>query len=304
MAQMSITEIITDVIAYIEQHIREPLSLDQLSHHTYISKYHLHRLFSSMTNKPLVSYIRKRKLSTSVQDLIHSHLKIIDIASEYGFGSEQSYIRAFKKTFGITPSRFRKHPSSITLTEPVNLYPFEEISNGIILPPVFVIHPQMKVVGIKQEMNFHQDVLEKELPRAIANQFYYKDRHTIKHAINEHIYLGISYVNLGKPHQCAYMSAVEVENFSQIPEGMTYETIPSNRYTVFRYIALKHPSQVSFSDFHSVWQFINRRWLVHTDVKRLNYHFEYINGHVASENYCEIDLYIPLKDATMHSFIE
>jgi len=68
----------------------------------------LQRLFRSAYNQPIGLYIRSFKLTASINDLLNTDSNILDIALGYGFNYEQSYIRAFKRKFGITPGKLRK----------------------------------------------------------------------------------------------------------------------------------------------------------------------------------------------------
>ncbi|HHW09397.1 MAG TPA: helix-turn-helix transcriptional regulator [Firmicutes bacterium] len=94
-------------IEYIEKNIKNNISLDDLAKASYMSKFHLSRVFQSITGYPPIEYARARKLTCSLNELIHTDRKISDIAQEYGFDHEQSYIRAFKRHFGMTPAQFR-----------------------------------------------------------------------------------------------------------------------------------------------------------------------------------------------------
>jgi AraC family transcriptional regulator len=56
----------------------------------------------------LAGYIRSRKLAVSLDDLLKTNSTLFNIALDYGFEYEQSYRRAFKHEFGITPGEYRK----------------------------------------------------------------------------------------------------------------------------------------------------------------------------------------------------
>jgi AraC family transcriptional regulator len=52
--------------------------------------------------------------------LLYTDKNILDIALDYGFDYEQSYIRAFKREFGITPGGLRKNGQMVKITPPFN----------------------------------------------------------------------------------------------------------------------------------------------------------------------------------------
>ncbi|UYO99245.1 helix-turn-helix transcriptional regulator [Oceanotoga sp. DSM 15011] len=70
--------------------------------------YHFHRIFNELTGETLKSYIRKRRLTEASKDLLNCNNSIIDIAFDYGFESQESFTRAFKKVFKVTPGKYRK----------------------------------------------------------------------------------------------------------------------------------------------------------------------------------------------------
>lgn len=96
-------ELIKNAVDCIELKINEPITLDGLSKELNLSKYHLLRLFKALTGKTLMEYVRGRKLTESLIELLNTRLKIIDIAMEYAFEYEQTYTRAFKGLFEFRP---------------------------------------------------------------------------------------------------------------------------------------------------------------------------------------------------------
>jgi len=93
---------------YIEEHIKEEITLEQLSALCFYSTHHYHRVFQSVIGIPVADYIKKRKLSVAAGEIIGTDKKIIDIALNYGFNSHETFSRAFKRIFDITPNDYRK----------------------------------------------------------------------------------------------------------------------------------------------------------------------------------------------------
>jgi len=84
--------IIPEEESYIEEGIKNNITAHILSERYNYSEIHLRRLFSFAFNKPISGYIRSRTLSESLNDLLNTDRNIIDIALEYGFDYENSYI--------------------------------------------------------------------------------------------------------------------------------------------------------------------------------------------------------------------
>jgi AraC family transcriptional regulator len=100
------------VFDFIERHLDDTLSLEQLSEVANFSPFHFHRQFSSYCGMPVGRYIQLMRLKRASYRLAFNPLeKIIDIALDAGFQNPESFSRAFKHVFKLTPSQFRKQPA-------------------------------------------------------------------------------------------------------------------------------------------------------------------------------------------------
>lgn len=63
---------------------------------------------SEVCGVTLGGYIRNRRLTLAGSELVNTNERIIDIALKYGYGSPESFTRAFSKFHGLTPSDARK----------------------------------------------------------------------------------------------------------------------------------------------------------------------------------------------------
>lgn len=99
------------VCDYIHNHLDEELSVERLSQVALFSKYHFHRQFSAYMGVNVSRFIQLVRLKrASYQLAFNPEQRIIDIALDAKFENPESFARAFKKTFGQTPSQFRKSP--------------------------------------------------------------------------------------------------------------------------------------------------------------------------------------------------
>ncbi|HGN0869997.1 TPA: helix-turn-helix domain-containing protein [Providencia alcalifaciens] len=99
--------IIMEIILWIENNIETKLTLDAVTSHSGYSKWHFQRMFRNYTGLALGAYIRARRLSCAAVALRMTNDSIFDIAIKYFFDSQQTFTRAFKQQFNITPSRYR-----------------------------------------------------------------------------------------------------------------------------------------------------------------------------------------------------
>jgi AraC family transcriptional regulator len=100
------TSLINNILEYIEENIHEKLSLNDIGVHFGISKYHFNRMFRTVSGITLKQYISARKLTESVKYIYKNDASIMDAAMEFGFEYPEVFSRAFKKQFGVSPSKF------------------------------------------------------------------------------------------------------------------------------------------------------------------------------------------------------
>ncbi|WP_310602580.1 helix-turn-helix domain-containing protein [Anaerosporobacter sp.] len=98
---------IFQVIEYMNEHIEEDLSLDDLCNVSCYTKSHLCYLFKFYIGETPNKYFFQQKLKYATSLLSESN-HVIDIALKIGYNSHESFSRAFKKEFGMTPIEYRE----------------------------------------------------------------------------------------------------------------------------------------------------------------------------------------------------
>jgi len=119
-------DVLEGVLAEIENNLKDGINADVLADEFSLSSVHLQRLFKQTFKKSIGTYIRSRKLSSSIGDLLYSGLKVQDIALEYGFSYEQAYILSFRREFGFTPGDLRRNRQLVKTTP--SIQPFVKSS--------------------------------------------------------------------------------------------------------------------------------------------------------------------------------
>jgi AraC family transcriptional regulator len=94
-------------IDYIEENLTEEISFKKVAKLACCSEYHFLRMFSFLAGVTLSEYIRRRRLTLAAFELVHSNIRIIDVAVKYGYNSPDAFTRAFGNLHGITPSEVR-----------------------------------------------------------------------------------------------------------------------------------------------------------------------------------------------------
>ncbi len=103
-------EPVLEILQYIQENIfdQENLKTQNLSDHFNISPNYMGRYFKKQTGETLQSYIVNYKLRLVETRLLHSDMRINEIAYELNFSDESHLNRLFKKYKGMNPSEFRK----------------------------------------------------------------------------------------------------------------------------------------------------------------------------------------------------
>lgn len=104
---MDYTEEIQKALFYIENNLYDEISLDSISKHVGLSKFHFQRVFKKQLNSGVYKYIQKRRISNASLLLLNSELKIIDIALISGFSSQEAFSRTFKLYYQLPPRQYR-----------------------------------------------------------------------------------------------------------------------------------------------------------------------------------------------------
>lgn len=103
-------------IEYINKNITAEITIEQCSKITDMSVPYYIEKFKQILGYSPYKYIKKRRLELSTQLLLRQN-RILDIAVDNGYGSNEAYTRAFLHEYGMTPSEYRKAGIKCTIEE-------------------------------------------------------------------------------------------------------------------------------------------------------------------------------------------
>jgi AraC family transcriptional regulator len=93
------------------------------------------------------------------------------------------------------------------------------------------------------------------------------------------------------------MPSVQVSGLIDIPKGMTGISIPAHKYVVFRFVGFFKPDEIKGRQVGRLLVHLYRKWIINSGFKSADQiRFEYIDTSLASDNYCELDIYQPVKE--------
>ncbi len=94
---------------YIDQHLHEKISMEELADYVNLNETYLSKLFRKETGCSVSEYIRDKKVEEAKALLRYSEKSSIEIATDLGFSSHSYFISVFKKVTGETPKEYRNH---------------------------------------------------------------------------------------------------------------------------------------------------------------------------------------------------
>lgn len=108
MVYLSKKRFIDSVEEYIDRHVSENITVEDLCAEFGISRRSLYDKMKQYTDSGVASFIRQKKLNHAKHLLNTTDMSIIDIADASGFSDYNYFLRLFKKNFGISPKQFTK----------------------------------------------------------------------------------------------------------------------------------------------------------------------------------------------------
>lgn len=124
-----IQTIVDEIDRCIQEYNDEALTLQFLSQRLGYSEFYTTRKFKEIAGMKFRDYLRHRKLAFALKEVRDSKKGILNIALDYGFSSHEAFTRAFKGTYGITPSEYRRNPKPVVLRTKIN--PFDRYFLGL-----------------------------------------------------------------------------------------------------------------------------------------------------------------------------
>ncbi|WCG82601.1 MDR efflux pump AcrAB transcriptional activator RobA [Pectobacterium sp. A5351] len=224
--------IIRDLLNWLESHLDQPLSLDNVAAKAGYSKWHLQRMFKDVTGHAIGSYIRARRLTKAAVALCLTSRPILDIALQYRFDSQQTFTRAFKKQFTQTPASYRRSDNWNTfgIRPPIRLGEFT-------LPqPEFIMLPETHLVGttqsyscrLEQISNFRTDI-----------RVHFWSQYLGETTSVPPVLYGLHHVrpSLEKEdeHEVLYTTAIEPQHVPEDLQAGTPIILPAGEYARFIY---------------------------------------------------------------------
>jgi len=282
----------------IEDGIKDSLTAARLAQIVPLSASHLQRLFRLAFEKPLAGYVRSRKLAASLEDLLRTDLRIIDIAQEYGFEHERTYIRAFKREYGITPGEARVSGDIVKILPPLRLLEKNRMGDGLFFGPEFVVIPTTHIVGRRHKVPYAESL---EMAPRVAKEFWLNDRESIESRKGDDVYIGLTRTPREMSDYSHYLPSVPVVGKGgDVPDGLYADTIPAGMYIKFHYVGQHHYFDLNMDVMNDMYEAIYD----YSESGKIggvidaagSIHFERIDEADAGDNICKLEWFAPVPE--------
>ncbi len=139
---------LNQVVEYIEEHLTEKLTLEEIATYAGVSDYHFRKIFYYLSGLTLSEYIKNRKLSEANKDLLNNE-RVTDVAFKYGYESLDGFTRAFKAWSGFLPSQVFKTGVSKSFPK---LSFYIDVKGGESMEYKLVEMPAFKFAGVSKRV--------------------------------------------------------------------------------------------------------------------------------------------------------
>jgi AraC family transcriptional regulator len=210
---------------FIESHLAEELTLDEIAGVAGISRFHMVRAFDAATGLSVMRYVRARRLSEAARALANGAPDILNVALDADYGSHEAFTRAFRDHFGVTPEAVRAatRVDNLMLQEPITM---DSTLIDDLQAPHFQTGKPLLVAGIGERYNC-------ESSAGIPGQWqrFNQSVENIPGRIG-HVAYGVC-CNGDDAGNFDYITGVEVSDFSDLPREFASVRIPGQKYAVF-----------------------------------------------------------------------
>jgi AraC family transcriptional regulator len=255
------------VLAYIDQHLEQPISLNTVADVAHFSPFHFHRLFSAWMGETFGDYLRRRRVEVAAMRLAaQPRTRILNIALSVGFGSAEAFTHAFKIWFGCSPTAWREQQYSLrnansnsgqvnskrsqALQAPFAEHEISQKPNKENIMKVTLVDRQPATIAYLRHLGPYGKPIarfwqETYVPWAVMNKLG-----------ADHARYGISHddPSITAPEQCRYDACAEVPSDFMATGGALKTTIPGGKYAVLKF-------KGTVGQVGEAWSALLRDWL-------------------------------------------
>ncbi len=238
----------------IEAHLDEDLDAGDVARAAGISQWHFQRIFKALTNDTLKAYIRARRFATALASLAAGNTRILEIALAAGFETHESFTRAFKTAFGVTPETYRRGETRFPIVPRLRIDAeyLAHLQQRVTLEPEIYEQRELSLVGMRTcfyGVDSERNNLASKLP-ALWSEFVPR-LHTLDFVRG--VVYGVVQQTSAQSDELEYLACVELSPSVPIPEGLVHWPIPASRRARFTHRGLPTRIDQTVNYIYASW---------------------------------------------------
>lgn len=228
---------IQELVEYIEANRDSELNIIKTAKSFHLSPWHFQRLFKSIVGDSIGGYIRGRRLTFAANALLESHDNVIDVALGAGFQTHESFTRAFKKHFGLSPKAFRNERPNVRPVHKPQLSDalLEHITKGMEKEPLIVERKAQRLAGFATGIPspFFGDETICELIGPAWQRLFEVQKVSGLGETNCYYGLTISPSGSFTEEKLTHLAALPVQKGAEVNEDMVIHEVPKQTVAMF-----------------------------------------------------------------------
>lgn len=105
-ARESANNPVSAIIAYVRDHIADPLSVNEMAEQAFMSPSAFSHLFRDVTGRSPYQFVKEMRLNKARELLVEDESNVTQISKAVGYRSTSHFINEFRDRFGVTPRAF------------------------------------------------------------------------------------------------------------------------------------------------------------------------------------------------------
>ena len=238
-----------------------------------------------------MEYVRNRRLTEAARALVETDRRILEVALDWQYDSQEAFTRAFKRAYGVTPGDFRRRRSFTPLRPPLSLIDLQPQGlKGVVMETRIVSLPAMRVIGMPYVgKNEHEEI------HSMWGDFLPR-RGEIQGKVRPEVMLGVC-GDAQEDGSFRYVAGYEVEAGAPVPEGMIAWEVPAATYVV---VTQRGPLDDAERGLGAAMAYVYKEWLPESGYQTaatpdLEWYGERFDP---DEGESEMDVYTPIVPAS------
>jgi len=221
------------VLVHIQSHLASDLSLEKMAQLADFSPFHFHRLFQETIGETLKQYTQRLRLERGAYALKIQDVPVVDVAFGLGFNHHETFSRAFKRWFGVSPRQYR-HSYGRSLQQPVQAqaHLLNKMTETYQLSPVTVQKLKPLPVAFKRNLGSYLNVETDLFDQLIA----WADQKGVYDGENLLLGVGHDDPNITPTDKVRFDVCLSVPDTFTAEGDVGFQTLPGGHFAAASYV--------------------------------------------------------------------